>query len=332
MKKTAFTILVPICIFFIAASAMGKDINKDFQKSFEVKEGVTLRLEHGDGDVTITPWDKDVVDVEVHYRAETKSLGIGGKVYFDVEFKQSGDMIYVIEKEKRTASVGFHSFKRREYTYNVRAPRYVVLDLNGDDGNVEISDWRARIELVLEDGDIELENIVSPQIQIDLEDGDVTIRGLEGKLELDAEDGDVELRGCKIDRCRINLEDGDVSIRNSEGSFEIDVEDGEINLSELRAKLVDIRASDGDVDLDLLKVDDIDVDISTEDGDVTLRLQSGISAVFDVETDDGRIRVDLPNVENLREKKHRASGELFGGLGKIRIDTSDGSVTLRESD
>lgn len=332
MKRLVFALFVSILLVALTISASGEEIKKDFQKSFDVKEGVTLRLEHGDGDVTITPWDKDIVDVEVHYRAETKSLGVGGKVYFDVEFKQSGDVIYVTEKEKITASVGFHSFKRREYTYDVRAPRYVILDLKGEDGNVEISDWRARIALILQDGDIQLENIVSPRTQIDLEDGNVIISGLEGELELDAEDGDITLRECKTERCRITLEDGEVSIRNSQGEFEIDVEDGEINLSELQAKLVDIRSSDGDVDLDLLKVDDIDVDISTESSDVTLKLESGISAAFDLETDDGRIRVDIPNAENLRKKKHRASGELFGGRGQIRIDTSDGDVTLRESD
>jgi hypothetical protein len=89
MKRFVFALFVPSLLVAMTATASGKEIKKDFQKSFDVKEGVTLHLEHGDGDVTISPWDNDIVDVEVHYRAESKSLGVGGKVYFDVEFKQS---------------------------------------------------------------------------------------------------------------------------------------------------------------------------------------------------------------------------------------------------
>lgn len=331
MRKSVLTLVVP-ALLIITASAAGKEISKDFHKSFDVREGYTLHLEHGDGDVTITPWNKDIVDVEVHYRAEAKTVGLGGQVHFDVEFKQGGDMIHVIEKERTTGSVGFHSFRRYEYTYDIRSPHYVKLDLEGEDGDVDIRNWRAKIDCTLEDGDIELEDIISPRTRIDAEDGDVNIDRLEGDLVVNGEDGDVELRRCETPSCRVSLEDGDVTIRQSEGDFEIDVEDGEVSLYELRAGTLEIRAYDGDLDLDLLKADDIDWDISTEDGDVTIDIEKGISAGFTIETDEGRVRVDLPSAADLRKKRNRASGELYGGKGRIRIDTSDGDVTLRESD
>ncbi len=332
MKRFICIFVLPILTVAATVPALAKDLSKDFHKSFDVKQGTVLHLEHGDGDVTITHWDKNVVDVEVHYRAEAKSLGVGGKVHFDVQFDQSGDVINVIGEERIRGSVGFRYFKRYEYTYDIRAPRYVRLDLEGEDGDVDIRNWRAEIDCTLEDGDIDLEDVISARTRINLEDGDVTIRGLEGELMVDAEDGDVELTRCKVSRCGISLEDGDLTVRQSEGDFEIDAEDGDINLYQLRASALEVSASDGDVDLDLLKSDNVDWDISTEDGDVSINFESGISAGFTIETEDGHIRLDVPDAADLRKRNHRASGEFHDGRGRIYIDTAAGDVTFRESD
>ena len=332
MKKTALSLCVFFVVLAFAVSGVAKEIKKDFHESFDVEEGFTLHLDHGDGDVTITPWYKDIVDVEVRYRADVKSVGIGGRHDFDVEFKQAGKVIHVIERIRTSGSIGYRYFKRYEYTYTIRAPQYIQLDLEGEDGDVEIRNWRARIDCISEDGDIELDDVVATEVLIDLEDGDLNIRGLQGDLVVDSEDGDVVLRDGKTPSCRISLEDGDLTIRQSEGDFEIDVEDGEVELYQIRAGMLDIRAEDGDIDADLLKTEDIDLDVATEDGDVIIDLEPGISATFSIETEEGRIRVDLPNAKDLREKRRRASGELGDGDGRIRIDTGGGDVILRESD
>ena len=331
MKKLAFALLVPSLLIASTMSATGREIKKDIHKSFDVQEGNRLHLKHGDGDVTITPWDKDVVDVKVHYRADSKLLGLGGKHHFDVEFRQSEDVIHVIGKVKRSSSIGFSYFKRYEYTYTIRAPRYLELDLEGDDGDVDIENWQGKIDCRLDDGDVSLQDILSTSTRIRLEDGDLHIDGLEGNLSIDGDDGDVVLRECKTRLCRINLKDGDLTIKRSQGDFEIDVDDGDVELYQLRAGMLDIRTADGDIDLDLLKVHRIDMDIIAEDGDITVDFEQGISAVFSIDTDDGRIRVDLPNADLFTKRRHRIEGELHGGKGRIRIRTADGNVTLRES-
>jgi DUF4097 and DUF4098 domain-containing protein YvlB len=331
MKKLAFTLLVASLLIASTISARAREINKDFHKSFDVRKGVSLHLKHEDGDVTIIPWDKDVVDVEVHYRAELKSLGIGGKHDFDVEFRQSDDVIHVIGKVKSSSSIGFRYFKRYEYTYTIQAPRYLQLDLEGEDGDINIENWRGKIYCRIEDGDIDLQDIFSKKTQIRLEDGDLHVDGLQGDLLVNGDDGDIVLRECKTRLCRIDLEDGDVTIKRSEGDFEIDIEDGDITLDQVRSRMLDIRAEDGDIELDLLKVSGIDLDITADDGNVTVDLEFGISAAFSIDTDDGRIRVDLPNADFFKKRRHRISGEIHGGQGRIRIRTADGNVTLRES-
>jgi DUF4097 and DUF4098 domain-containing protein YvlB len=326
-----FALLAPVLLMALTGSAGAREIKKDFHESFDVEKGAILHLRHGDGDVTITPWDKDVLDVEVRYRAEAKTFGVGGKHQFSVEFKETGSVIHVIGKETSSSSIGFHHFKLHEYTYTIRAPEYLELNLDGDDGDVDIEDWQGKIECTLEDGDIDLRNIISGETNIDLEDGDLRIDGLEGNLSVDGEDGDVVLRDAETQQCRIRLEDGDLTIRRSEGDFEIDVSDGEIDLDRVRAGMLELSAEDGDVELDLLKVDRIDLDIRAYDGDVTVDLEPGMSAAFSIDTHDGRIRTDLPGARDLEKGRDQVSGEIGSGEGRIHIRTVDGDVTLRES-
>lgn len=331
MRRSAFVFLFLFFVIASACSAYAKKLNKDFHEGFDVKKGAILNLKHGDGDVTITPWDKDVLDVEVRYRAEYKTIGIGGKLEFDVEFKKTGDIIHVISQEKCSGSIGFHSHRKYEHTYTIRAPEYLELDLDGEDGDVDVENWQGNIDCTLEDGDINLRDIFSDLTNVNLEDGDLRIDGLEGDLLVDGEDGDVVLRDAEIQQCRIRLEDGDLTIKRSQGEFEINVEDGDVTLDQVRAGMLDIRTEDGDVEIDLLKTEGIDLDIRAGDGNVTVDLESGISTAFSIETDEGRIRTDLPGAEKFNKERHRISGEIHGGKGRIRIRTADGNVVLRES-
>ncbi len=331
MRKTVFALFIPAFLMASTISAEASKITKYFHESFDVKKGFILHLRHGDGDVTITPWDQDVLDVEVRYRAEYKTIGIGGKLEFDVEFKKTGDVIHVISQEKCSGSIGFHSHRKYEHTYTIRAPEYLELNLDGEDGDVDVENWQGNIDCTLEDGDVNLRDIFSDLTNVNLEDGDLRIDGLEGDLLVDGEDGDVVLRDAKIQQCRIRLEDGDLTIKRSQGEFEINVEDGDITLDQVQAEMLDIRAEDGDVEIDLLKTEGIDLDIRAGDGNVTVDLEPGISTAFSIDTDEGRIRTDLPGAEKFNNERHRISGEIHGGKGRIRIRTADGNVVLRES-
>jgi len=318
-----------------AGLLQGREIKRDFHRRFEAKEGTTLHLKYGDGDVTVTPWAKDEVDIEVRYHADCRGFGLGGgKRGFTVEFDQRGDDIYVTGEERSYRIViGFSVRRVYEHTYTVRAPEYVELDLSGDDGDVSITGWKADISCRLDDGDLELRDIRAERTRIRVADGDVSVLGFTGDVSLSGEDGDVELRDCLIGECRIRLDDGDLSIRKSSGDFDIGVADGRVSLDRIRAGTFQLRMEDGDADIYLLKGEELDADITADDGDVLVELEPGMAVSFFIDTDDGRIRLDLPGGESFRQGRHVASGEfLGGGDGRIRIRTEDGRVILRGSE
>ena len=99
-----------------------------------------------------------------------------------------------------------------EYTYKIKAPDYVMLDLRGDDGDVELEGWRADIECRTDDGDLQFTDVANANTEIWVEDGDVRLARLTGDLVVHADDGDVTITGCETPHALLTLEDGDVRI------------------------------------------------------------------------------------------------------------------------
>jgi len=314
----------------IAGSVVAEDINREFRETFDVQPGMKLALKHGDGDVTVTPWSEDTLEVEVRYRAKASNIGWSKTSEFEVEFRQDEETIHVIGHEPKRVSVGISTYREYEYTYTVKAPSYLELNLEGEDGNVEISGWRGSIMMTLEDGDVNLSDIDAPRTEVILEDGDLEIDGIRGEIEVDCEDGDIEIFECEIERGRIRSEDGDIEIDRCQGSFELAVEDGDAQLRELIAHDLEIRSLDGTITLSLLPSDDLDLNVRAGDGDVVLDLDQDVSAAFELETQDGRIKVNAAEVSDFVQKRSLVTGRLGEGNGKIYVRTADGSVTLRQ--
>lgn len=331
-KTMRLSLIVPLALVLVAVAgtAAAEDINREFHQDFQVQAGMQLVLEHGDGDVTVTPWNKDTLDVEVRYRARASNIGWSKSSEFDVEFRQDGDTIHVVGHEPKRVSVGISSYREYEYTYTVKAPSYLDLNLEGEDGDVEITDWQGSIVMKLEDGDVVLSDIDAPRTELILEDGDLEIDGIRGDLDIECEDGDIEIFDCSSEHGRIRSEDGDIVIDRCEGNFEIAVSDGDARLRELTARDLEIRSGDGTINLALLPSDDLDLDVRVGDGDVVIDLDRDMSAAFELETRDGRIKVSASDVGQLVQDRRRVTGQLGIGAGSIYVRTDDGSVTLRQ--
>jgi hypothetical protein len=314
----------------MVAPVQAKEIDRNFHRSFEVSPGDTLHLTHGDGDVEIVSWDKDVLDVEVRYHVRITRIGIGSDGDLEVEFRQSGKDVYVTERAAGSFNIGFISVHDREYRYTIKAPAYLNLALEGEDGAVRIRAWRGEIDGLSEDGDIALEHVSSQSVRLRTEDGDIRIEDLEGQLGVKTSDGNVDVDGCSNARLRIRADDGDIRIARCQGDFHLEGEDGDIRLRQVRAARLEVRTEDGDVDLDLLEADGLDVDVSSDEGDVSLDLAAGLSAALTLDCAERRLRLDLPDAERLSKGRRRTTADLHGGRGRIRVEVQDARVRVRQ--
>ena len=323
------------CLLVAAACspAPAREIDKNFHETFDVSEGVVLSLDYGDGDVTITPWDQDTIDVVVRYSADVTAIGFGTDPEFDVEFKETDDRITVRGKEGTSSGVYFfRSMHEYEYTYTIKAPSYIILDLQGDDGDLELSGWRADIECRVDDGDVKFSDVVNGNTEIWIEDGDVRLTKLSGDLVVRGDDGDITVTHSTLSHALFALEDGDIRISDSKGDFDAAIDDGDVTLSRVTASVVDVRGEDGSVDLDVTSDADIHINVATDDGDVTIRLGRELSFQYLVTMDDGRVDIDLDGATEMESSEHRVSGRVGTDGGLVRVSTADGSVELTHAD
>jgi hypothetical protein len=333
-KKQLPILLFSFLAFFVGLGVVsGEEINKDFHQSFDVKEGDSLCLRFGDGDVRLIPWEKNIIDVNVRYMVDISLVGIklDRSRDFNVEFRQTANTVYVTGREASTAVIGFHNKRVYEYVYEIHSPAYITLDLEGDDGNVDIENWAAEIDCRIEDGDVLLRNIAGGKTTIWGEDGDVEIDNLSGDLAIQVSDGDVSLTACDTESCRVESEDGEIAINQSKGSFELIADDGDVVMKEIEAKRLNISTEDGDIEVDLLSAGTLDADIKTEDGDINMDLEKRFSVSFYISANDAdSIQIDFDNIEDYKEDKHFKSGSINGGDGRLKIQTADGDVTTKE--
>jgi hypothetical protein len=333
MRQSFVTICTVVLLLAACSPAAARLIDKDFHESFDVGEGAILRLDYGDGDVTITPWDRDVIDVHVRYHAEVNAVGIGARADFDVEFRHSGDRVTVRGIEGGSRGIYFfHSTSEYEYTYTIKAPSYTILDMRGDDGDVELTGWRADIELSADDGDVDFSDVENNNTDISLEDGDVRLSGLSGDLVVRGDDGDITVTDSSFSHALFALDDGDVRISDSEGDFDAALDDGDVTLNRVRAAVVDVRGDDGSVNLDLVGGEDYHVSVATDDGDVIIRLGGELSFKYLVTMDDGRVDVDLDGAKDTESSDHRMSGTVGDGDGMVRVSTNDGDVEIMRAE
>lgn len=207
-------------------------IEHHFNRTFEVGEGTRLVLEHEDGNVSITPWDKPILEAEIHYRAEVIR---GQAPEFDLETNQGTNEVRISGRWQRTSRQPF-AVRELENRYTIRAPRHLDLEIRGEDGDVRIHDWSGRVTIQTEDGAVDLQDVDSPSLQIRMEDGNLRLtRARVPEIEVRSEDGDLDLELLRQDSldCRIRGEDGRVRVRLEAGSsirFSVSTDEGEIRV------------------------------------------------------------------------------------------------------
>ena len=285
--------LATLALILAAASpAAARPIDEHFEHSFTVEDGVTLHLDQTDGDVTIETWDRDEIAVEVVFQMEVKRFGFGEDPEFNVEFDQRGDHVYVTEFRKGGFSIGIQSSDRHAYRYTLMVPSYADIDIEADDGDIELAGVRGDIELVLDDGDVRLDDCFAPLVVLEGQDGDVVVQGGAGDYDLGLDDGNVRFREVAVGR-------------------------------------LDIQVEDGDIDLELNAAGEVDWQIQTDDGNVRIDVFGPLDAEVSLRSDEENIRFDAPGADVEREEDDAVDLILGDGQGRVQIETDDGDIRFR---
>lgn len=220
-KKVLALILAASILLPSAASAFR--LERTWERSFTVGEGAEFILENVNGDIEVSSWDRDELEIvaEIRIKAPSKSKAL--ELYEKIEFLIDEKEGYLsIEADlPRIRQVGFLFGDHTSITidYVVRVPLATDLGLTSVNGDIDAAAVRGRFDIRTTNGSIDL-------------------RGMMGAGELKTVNGGVKCRIVEFPK------KGRLDIKTTNGGVRLDLPDG-VGGS-LEAKTVN-----GGIDLDI---------------------------------------------------------------------------------
>lgn len=283
-------------LFFVYASAFGKD--EVFKKTYPTEPGkpVVIDFRDVDGDVRIEAHGRDEIVFEFT-KTITGSPSRGRERYFrdirpEVSFSGNRFQAEVIYPKRGFLTNPFN-FSRISVRSVLKVP-------------------------------------VKSDTTIKLVDGDIDISGTDGRTEIRTTDGDIRLHDCRGE-LNVRTVDGDIEVLKSEGKILCEAVDGDVT-AEGRFTSVQAESTDGDIDLRFLEGSLLASEsrFHTSDGDVQISLPREMGFRLRAMAHDGLIRSDARFDRISVQKKHRLEAERGQTGALIAIETGDGDITIHE--
>jgi hypothetical protein len=166
-------------------------------------------------------------------------------------------------------------------------------------------------------------------LEIENDDGPVQVSGIEGRVEVRNSDGDVHLSDLRGD-IRVRTSDGPVVAENLDGRLQGHTADGTMRVSG-RFDELDLESQDGRLTVDIQPGSQIREawNLTTQDGGLDLGIPGALKATLDARVEDGGMRIDLPKVEVGDSHPSGVRIDLNGGGPVLRVRSADGSVRIR---
>jgi len=227
------------------------DTTEPFTKTFPVTKGAMLMLSNISGNIQIVPGTADKIEVEALKRAwgpsvEQAKQRLGDAV---IETYATGNRVEVrVENGERRDGRGI------DVEFNVKVPGDAAVDLRTVSGDVHITNVKGELRIQNVSGNVQLEGTArvtsvktvsgdvtlnnagsDQQVSLSTVNGNVQLQTLTAPgIDLDTINGDVRIAGWSGNRAHIRSLDGDLDLQTSltkGGRYEIESHSGNILLS-----------------------------------------------------------------------------------------------------
>jgi hypothetical protein len=265
MKEENPILIRTLQLLGLAALVSTAVLADQWSKTFAVSGKPELRVEAGDGAVSVRVWDRK----EIEARVTTVGWTIGrGEV--QVIDHQKGDRVELELRLPRFS--GF--LQRRSVRLDLRVPRDLRSDIRTADGRISVESLHGETRLATGDGSIEAES-------------------LDGTLDASTGDGRIRARG-RFDVLALHTGDGSVEADIGAGSrmtsdWNVRTGDGHVTLglpADFAADL-DVRTGDGHIESDLPAI----TPVEHREHEFRGKLNAG-GRLLTVRTNDGSVRLE----------------------------------------
>ncbi len=277
-------ILIPgiILLFCVYSMTLAQKITRDgknfktiIEKSYNVSPGGTLEIKNVTGDIAVSSWDKNsvqireelVMDVYTEEEAEQHVARINSG------YSQNGNVIS-IEGPNGSESV--------KSDFEIRVPKKFNLDIQTRGGDLAIVKLEGNVKATTSGGDIEMMDI-SGVLELMTSGGDLSFKDISGRLNAVTSGGDIELLNiyCEANvstsggdiellkatqRISLQTSGGDVEAVDVEGDLNIDTSGGDIEVANCSGSKISLQTSGGEIEMQNIKGQ---ISASTSGGDIS---------------------------------------------------------------
>jgi len=254
----------------------------------EVRRGDRVVIEQVTGDVDISVWDRDAVEVRA-------SRGGG-----PIALRRNGSGVQLVPGESRG--------RARSVGATVRVPRWIELEIGSRQLDVSVRGVDGPVRVGNVAGDVRIQDVGGP----------VDVRSIRGEIVVSDARGGV----------RASSQGDDVTLTRVSGTVEAHSGDGDVVLVDIRSTTVRVEAQDGDVRFSGTIDPRGDYGFFVHDGDAAIAVPANTSARVNVSTFDGEFLSDFTVRVDRFTSGREFEFTLGGGEARIQIEVFDGEIRL----
>ena len=258
------------------------------------------------GDVTVSAWDRNQVQVTGRLGDGTKPLAISGS---------DGDMSIKVESAGKGGWLNWGSDSSMgPSTLEVRVPKGASLDVD------------------VVSAPMNIDGIDGGAIKVNTVSGKARINARSPSVEADAVSGSIELAG-SAQKVNLQTVSGDILAPNVGAEANLQTVSGRIRVNGGPWRKLNLSTVSGDVQLGGGVAPNGSYDVDSMSGDVQIQVPADLSAVIKASTFSGDLRSDFGTVKK-PDHGPGSSLEATTGAGgaKMNVETFSGDLRIRRQD
>ena len=354
-KIALILFLIPLVSFANTDTKLKQEKSKIIKKEYSVSSDATVDIDNKYGNINITTWNKNKVEITVIISVEGNDLSTVEKKLrgINVDFNATSDMVSaktIFEKSsKRWSFWGKSNNTRYKINYTVKMPVSNNVKLDNDYGNILIDEINGKTDINCDYGKIIIGDLNNSDndINIDYCNGSTINFMKSGSINADYSKLTID----KTDQVKINSDYSNINIGTVNkatysadfGTITInDVNDitGNSDYANIRFgtvfKNLNIKADYGSIKINELAKEFDNAEISSSYAGIIIGTKTNNNFNFKMDLSYARFKYNDDNVEVFKsiEKTSKKHYEGVYGKGKsngtLIIKSSFGNVTLKE--
>jgi DUF4097 and DUF4098 domain-containing protein YvlB len=228
LKRLTLPILISLIFTFTVFGnnylAKKDDLQLLKEKSFTISPGKNLLIDLGSGDVTVTYWDKEEVNIKIFCNENAKE-----KMSFSME--KTDEMIKVTGKRKSSFSSWFSNVN---VEVEIKVPAKFNLDISTADGDIKCGGITGKAELNTSGGDIWADKF-SGVMNASTSGGNIFLFCRDAQIDAETSGGDIKLEYEGENKgIELSTSGGDIEVKVPQdftASMELSTSGGDVSCS-----------------------------------------------------------------------------------------------------